>query len=366
MFAKTDKVFLTLSIILTTLGILIFISASMGILAKNEAKFWGVISNQLILGLGCGTILFIYVLRRNFRIWKDKAFFLLIGAVILTLLVYIPGVGFSHGGANRWVSLGPVSFQPAEFLKIAVIIYMAGWLSWVKGRVNTLHFGLLPFLGIIGLCAGLLIPQPDTKSLILIITSVLAMYFVAGLKWKYVIMIVLIGILGGALLISMRPYLLDRVTTFINPANDPQGSSYQLKQSLIAIGSGGVFGRGPGQSIQKFSYLPEPQGDSVFAVVGEEFGFVGTTVLILLFVAFAMRGLRIASKTVDPFGKYLIVGFITLIIIQSFMNIASIIGLFPLTGVPLVFVSHGGTALALSLGVVALILNISKSSHYVR
>ncbi len=363
MFAKVDKVFLVLTTILTILGIIIFISASMGILAKNEAKFWGVITNQLLLGLGCGTILFIIVLKTQYQKWKNLAFFILIGSIMVTLLVYIPSLALSHGGANRWVSLGPVSFQPAEFLKIAVVLYMAGWLSWVKGRVNTIRYGLLPFLAITGVCAGLLIPQPDTKSLLLIIASVLAMYFVAGLKLKYVIIIMFVGLAAGTFLVTTRPYLMDRVTTFINPASDPQGSSYQLKQSLIAIGSGGIFGRGPGQSIQKFSYLPEPQGDSVFAVVGEEFGFIGTSILIFLFISFAMRGYRIASKTPDLFGKLLIVGFITLIIIQSLMNIASIIGLFPLTGVPLVFVSHGGTALALSLGITALVLSISKTAQ---
>lgn len=162
------------------------------------------------------------------------------------------------------------------------------------------------------------------------------------------------------MLAFVRPYVMERIKTFINPSSDPRGSSYQLQQSLIAIGSGGAFGRGLGQSVQKFNYLPEPQGDSIFAVIGEEFGFLGTTLLLTLYVFFAIRGFKIALRAPDTFSRYLVVGLVTLLTAQSFLNIASLVGLFPLTGVPLVFISHGGTALMVALGAVGIILNVSR------
>jgi len=184
---------------------------------------------------------------------------------------------------------------------------------------------------------------------------------VSGTPVKYILGFFGVAIVSFAILISLTPYLKQRVETFFNPNENSQSSSYQLQQSLIAIGSGGVLGRGLGQSIQKFNYLPEPQGDSIFAVIGEELGFLGCTILIFLYLSFALRGYRIAIRNApDPFTKLLVIGFISIITAQSFMNIASIIGVFPLTGVPLVFISQGGTALLLSLGMIGIILNISR------
>ena len=186
------------------------------------------------------------------------------------------------------------------------------------------------------------------------------MLFISGVPWKYIIGIGLASVLLLGGLVIFTPYLRARVNTFIHPSQDSQGSSYQLQQSLIAIGSGGVFGRGYGQSIQKFSYLPEPQGDSIFAVVGEELGFVGSVSIIFLYVLFAFRGLRIANRSPDLFGRLLVSGIVILITAQSFMNIASIIGVFPLTGVPLVFMSQGGTSFMIDLIAIGIVLQVSK------
>jgi cell division protein FtsW len=213
---------------------------------------------------------------------------------------------------------------------------------------------------IIGLVASVLVFQPDTKSLILMSATGLGMLFLSGTPVKHLL------IFGGTtvavfLLVAFNtPYLSSRINTFLHPANDPTGSSYQLQQSLIAIGSGQVKGRGFGQSIQKFSYLPEPQGDSIFAVIGEEFGFLGTTIVVILYILFAMRGLWIARRSPDLFSGLLASGLVILISLQAFMNIASITGLFPLTGVPLVFMSQGGTSLLISLAAVGIILRISR------
>lgn len=355
-----DKFFFGIVVVIVVAGIFMFISASFGLLAHNPAEFYGVIFNQIVLGLVGGIIALLITSKIPYQFWRAYAFYFFIAALILTGLVFIPSLGFEHGGARRWLSLGPVSLQPVEVLKIAFIIYFAGWLSWMKHRFENLKRTIIPFAALMIVMIALLLKQPDTKSIILMFATSLVMLFASGVHWKYLTMMLAISIVGFLSLTFFLPYLRDRVHTFLNPTHDPQGSSYQLQQSLIAVGSGGIVGRGFGQSIQKFSYLPEPQGDSIFAVIGEEFGFLGTTFFVALFVGFALRGLRIAYLAPDAFSRLLVTGIVILIVTQSFLNIAAIIGVFPLTGVPLVFVSHGGTSLLISLAAVGIVLQVSK------
>lgn len=355
-----DKIFSGIVIALIIIGVIMFTSASLGILAKNEAKFYSVISAQFIFGLCGGLVALYFGMKIPYKFWRTYSLPLFIVSIILTTLVFVPSLGSLHGGARRWVNIFGVSFQPVEFLKIGFIIYFAAWLSWAKNRINDIRFSILPLLVLLGIIALVLLKQPDTKSIILIVVTALAMLFVSGLPFKYIIGLLGLSLVGFIILVTFKPYLMERVNTFINPNQNASGSSYQLQQSLIAIGSGGVFGRGLGQSIQKFNYLPEPQGDSIFAVVGEELGFFGTSILVCLYVAFALRGYKIAYFAPDSFSKLLVIGIVTIITAQSFMNIASIIGVFPLTGVPLVFISHGGTAMLLSLGMIGIVLNISR------
>lgn len=357
-----DRIFLGIVISLIIIGVIMFTSASLGILARNETKFYSVIFGQFVFGLAGGLVALYVGLKIPYKFWRDYSLPIFIISIALTLLVFIPQFGTYHGGARRWVNILGFSFQPVEFLKIGFILYFAAWLSWAKNRINDLRFSLLPLIVMLGVIAVILLKQPDTKSIILITVTGIAMLFVSGVSWKYILGFLGISIIGFIILISFKPYLKERIDTFLNPSQNGSTSSYQLQQSLIAVGSGGAFGRGLGQSIQKFNYLPEPQGDSIFAVVGEELGFLGGTILILLYVAFALRGYRIAYQAPDSFSKLLVIGTITIITAQSFMNIASIIGVFPLTGVPLVFISHGGTALFLSIGMMGIVLNISKNS----
>jgi cell division protein FtsW len=358
---KIDKIFFGIVIALVVIGIIAFTSASLGIYAKSEAKFYGVMFGQFVFGLGGGLLALWIGLKIPYKLYRKHALILFILSIILTALVLIPGIGESHGGARRWINIFGYTFQPVEFLKIGFIIYFAAWLSWIKGRVKDMRFSILPLFISVGIIALVLLRQPDTKSLILIIATGLVMLFVSGAPFKYILGIVVVATIGFGILLFFKPYLMERVNTFFNPGENSRGSSYQLQQSLIAVGSGGITGRGLGQSIQKFNYLPEPQGDSIFAVIGEETGFLGCAVLVCLYVAFALRGYRIAIRNgPDPFAKLLVIGLVTIITAQSFLNIASLIGLFPLTGVPLVFISHGGTALLLSLAMVGIILNISK------
>jgi cell division protein FtsW len=319
-----------------------------------------VLFNQLVLGMGLGLLGMYFCLKINYKFWRKYALFIFIFSILLTAAVFIPRVGWSHGGAQRWIQVGGFSLQPVEFLKFGFVIYFAAWLSWAKNRVQNFKFGILPLCIMLGVIALILLRQPDTKSFILITTVGIGMLFISGVPMKYVLGV---GV-GGALLIGtfifFNPYLQERVKTFLNPASDPRGSSYQIQQSFIALGSGGIFGRGFGQSIQKFNYLPEPQGDSIFAVLGEELGFVGALFTILLYLLFALRGFRIANNSPDLFSRLLVSGIVILITLQSFMHIASITGVFPLTGVPLPFMSHGGTSLMIYLMATGIVLNISR------
>jgi cell division protein FtsW len=356
---KIDKIFLGIVLVLLVIGIFVFISASLGVLAKNEIKFLSILYSQAI-GLIAGLIFMFLAIKIPYKFWRKYAFYIFIFSIFLTLLVFVPGLGFRHGGATRWISLGGMSFQPVEILKIAFVFYFATWLSWVKSKVKELRYGLLPLGIILGLIALILIKQPDHKSIILLVFAASGMLVASGVPWKYILSVLGISLVVFSIMVATKPYLKNRVMTFINPGHDVLDKSFQLNQSLIAIGTGETWGRGLGKSVQKFTRLPEPQGDSIFAVIGEEFGFIGSTLIILLYIVFGLRGLKIAYEAPDSFSRLMVVGLVILIMAQSFMHIASSIGAFPLTGVPLVFVSHGGTSLMASLFMVGIILNISK------
>lgn len=301
--------------------------------------------------------------RFHYTNWRRFALIIFALTIVLNLLLYIPGLGFEHGGALRWLNIGGMTIQPSEFLKIAFILYMATWLSGSKEDIQEIRFGLLPFIIILGITVLLLLIQRDTDNAFVLTLSALSMYFAIGARWRDIGIIVLAGCIGLPILFMMRPYLMDRVMTFFDPSRNQESSSYQLNKSLVAIGSGGVFGRGFGQSVQKFSGLPEPMGDSIFAVIGEEFGLLGSVLIILLFTAFILQGLRISIRAPDSFGRLLVLGIVILMGAQSFINISSMLGIFPLSGLPLVFVSQGGTSMLVSLMAVGLIFNVSRYSN---
>lgn len=336
-----------------------FASASLGLLAREGARFSSVATSQILFGIVGGAIALTITANVHYRVWRKYAFYIMLLGLAITALVFTP-LGMEHGGARRWVDLGIATFQPAEFLKYAFIIYIATWLSGMQKHVETFTKGMLPFYIIISIVGALMLLQPDTDTFAIMAATAVAMFITAGGRWRDVFITGVIGLMLFALLLFMRPYLMDRITTFLNPSLDPQGQSWQVRQSLIALGSGGFAGRGFGQSIQKFEYLPEPTNDSIFAVLGEEFGFVGTSAVVLLFAFFAMRGMRIAVDAPDLFGTLLVVGITTVIVLQAFLNMAAMVALAPLSGLPLPFVSHGGTALLATLGGVGIILNVSR------
>lgn len=361
-----DRTLLGITIVLITVGFLIFSSASLGLLAREGARFSSVAFSQVVFGIIGGGLAMFLTSQIHYRNWRKYAFYIFVLTIIATLLVFVPGIGMSHGGASRWLHIGSFTMQPSELLKIGFIIYMATYLSGIQSTIKTFQGGTLPFAVITGIAGIVLLLQPDTDTFLIMAAAATAMFVTAGGRWRDVGAFALLGIVLLTVLAFTRPYIMDRFTSFMNPELDPQGSGYQMKQSLIAVGSGGITGRGFGQSIQKFEYLPEPIGDSIFAVYAEEFGFIGTAILIMLLTFFTLRGYKIAAHASDLFGTLLVVGFMTLIITQAFLNIASMVGLAPIMGLPLPFISHGGTALLALLAAVGIVLNVSKYQKPVR
>jgi cell division protein FtsW len=358
---KVDLMFLVSLFLLTAIGFLVFSSASLGLLSKHSIKYANVAFNQTFFGLFLGSIACIITANIPYTFYKKNAFWIFLFSIILTALVFLPGLGIEHGGAKRWLDMKVFTFQPGEILKIAYIMYLCAWIASVKNKVEKFTYGMLPFFLITAVVGAIFLAQPDTDTFIIALTAGVSVLFVSGVKWRHIFLIFIIALLGIGTIAFTRPYVMSRITTFLNPELNGLSSGYQIQQSLIAVGSGGVYGRGFGQSVQKFDFLPEPIGDSIFAVFAEEFGFFGSIFLILLFVFFSIRGLKISSQAPDVFGRLLSLGIVILIISQTFVNIGAMVGILPLSGITLPFVSHGGTSLFIALAEAGIILNISKS-----
>jgi len=363
MSRRVDKPFLFATGTLVVCGLLIFTSAALGQLARDGASFTSVAVSQLLLGFVCGSIALLFFMHLDYKILKRYSPYIFGFALFLTLLTFVPGIGLSLKGASRWIVIGGFSVQPEEVLKLATVLFLAAIYSARAKTIHTLKGGILPMVLITGSVAGILLAQPNTAGVIIIGMASAAMLFAAGGRITHLLGLAAVGVIAIIIAAFTYPHVASRIQIYLNHS-DPQGAGYQVEQSLIAIGSGGFTGRGFGQSIEKFSYLPEPIGDSIFAVVGEEFGFIGSSLLVLLFVLFAILGLRIAARAPDLFGGLLVVGLVILIVGQSFFNIASSLALVPLIGVPLIFVSHGGTALALALAEVGIILSVSRHMRH--
>ena len=362
MKASGDRLFTIIVITLVVAGFALFSSAALGLLARADAAAspWRLLLTQFSLGLIPGVALLL-----AFRLMPQKRLLSLVlpsyaGALILTLLVFTP-LGLTLNGATRWIDLGIITFQPGEFLKIGTIPMVSAVLARAGTRIGTIKEGLVPFCGIVGLPALILLAQPNTSTVLIIGATCIVLYFLAGAPWRHFLILGAVTVVAFTALVFMRPYLMERVKTFIDPSRAPHGSGYHIQQSLIAIGSGGFTGRGFGQSVQKFNYLPEAQSDSVFAVYGEEFGFIGAVLLLMLFVAFALRGLIIASGANSMFGLLAATGLTLMITFSAFLNIGALLGVAPLTGLPLPFISHGGTALMATLLSVGIILNVAAN-----
>lgn len=357
---QPDYILISIVFVLIFIGLIILSSASVVISQDNFNESYYYLKHQLFYGVLLGFIFFFIIQRIDYKYWQKYSFLLMVSSLVFLALVFVPGVGYSHGGARRWIAIGSISIQPFEFVKLVSIIYFATLLS-KKGEVKeVIKKSIIPCVVIMSIIAFLVLCQPNTSDLGIIVLIVLSIYFLAGMRISYLIGAFLFLISLFYVLIKTNSYRMSRFTVFLHPETDPQGKGYQINQALLAIGSGGLFGLGLGHSIQKWKYLPEVIGDSIFAIAAEELGLIGAVILVILFIALACRGLKIAKNAPDKFGYLLAGGITSWLFLQAFINIMAITGLMPLTGMPLPFISYGGTSLIISLMGIGILVNISK------
>lgn len=357
---KPDYILIICVFALVVFGLVMLSSASSVLSYEQFGHNYYYLKHQLFYGVASGLVLLIVFSKIDYHKLRKFASFLLLATLVLLVLVFIPGLGFEYGGATRWISLGPITMQPTEIAKLTFLIYLATWLEKRERGVKDFSVGLLPFMTILGIISLLTILQPDIGTLTIIVLSAICVYFVAGAPLRHLAFLGAVSLGLFWLLVKIAPYRMARLTVFLNPEIDPQGIGYQINQALLAIGSGGLFGLGLGHSIQKHNYLPEVTGDSIFAVIAEELGFIRVLILVSLFLIFALRGFSIAKKAPDLYGRLLACGITSWIAFQAFINIAAMVAILPLTGIPLPFVSYGGTALISALAGVGILINISK------
>jgi cell division protein FtsW len=361
-----DPIFLGVLGGIVLFGLMMLLSASGPLGYSKFGDSWYFFKNQLTRGVVPGMILFYAVSLIDYRKLRPYASFALLGSIALLILVYLPGLGQRYGGSGRWVDLGLFTFQPSELVKVLFPVYVAAWLAASRGeRIKSVNEGLIPFLAATGVIMLLLVLQPNTGSMSVIIGSALIMYLVAGASIAWFVGLAAAGVGLIALLIKFTPYRAARFMTFLHPELDPQGIGYHVNQAFLAVGSGGLFGLGYGHSRQKYQYLPEVAGDSVFAVIAEEMGFVLTVCFLAALAYLVHRIFVIARNAPDDFGRYLATGIGSWIAIQTVFNVSSMIGLMPITGVTLPFVSYGSSAIistALGMGLIASISRFSRTS----
>lgn len=357
---KVDRVFLFLVLGLFACGLFMLYSASVDVSFRNFDTGTYYFTHQLLYGGILGLAALYIFSKIDYRVWLKYAPLIVLAGLILLVMVKVPGLGYSAGGATRWVHAGPIVFQPAELAKLAVVLYIAALISKRSQKIHDFYYGVFPALAIVGVYAFLILLQPDVGSMLIIIASALAMLYAGGIRMKHFFWIIAVGLAALGVVIKLEPYRMQRLITFLNPSFDKLGISYQINQALLAIGSGGLLGYGYGNSKQKHAYLPEPIGDSIFAIMAEELGLLRISAILVLFIAFALKGFRISMAAPDLFGRMLGTGLVITITIQSVVNIGAILGILPLTGVTLPFFSYGSSSLITTLAACGILLNISR------
>jgi len=355
-----DYFFLALVFLLTVFGLVMLSSASSDLGQTKFGDSYYYLKHQLLRGLLPGVLLFVILYFTPYRFLQKAALFLIFVSIVLLALVFT-NLGVRANNAQRWIDIGGVIFQPAELLKISLIIYLSAWLSNPKaGRNKSFYEGFIPLLLIFGLIAGLLISQPATSVTVVLLASALAVYFVSGAPMRFVAALVIMAIVGFVMLIAFSgSYRLERIITYFNPHKDPEAAGFHINQALITLASGGVFGLGFGASDVKQN-LPARIDDSIFAIIAGEFGFIGAALIAVVFMLLTLRIFWLAKNARDSFSRLSLIGFGCVIFFQSFINMAAIAGLLPLTGLPLPFISFGGTALAVFLAMSGIIANMSR------
>lgn len=354
---------LIVTFLLLAIGLIMVYSAS-AIWAdyKFQDSFFFAKRQMLFAGVGIAALFFI--MNIDYWTWRTWAKIIIIACFILLILVLIPGIGNVRNGSRSWIGVGAFSIQPSEFMKLAMIAFLAKFLSERQKLITSFRKGLFPSLLLVFTAFAMIMLQPDLGTGTVMVGTCLVMIFIAGARISHFLALGLLGAAGFAALILSAPYRIERITSFLDPWKDPLGSGFQMIQSLYAIGPGGLFGLGLGESRQKFFYLPEPQTDFIFAILAEELGFIGGSFIILLFMLLLWRGIRIALGAPDLYGSFLAVGIIAMIAIQVMINIGVVTGLIPVTGITLPFLSYGGSSLTLMLMAIGVLLNISRYARY--
>lgn len=359
---KMDKILFFTVVVLAIFGLLMIYSSS-SIWAEykfNDSfhylKYQGIF---FIIGLG----LMIFISKINYHLYYKYSNVILLISFILLILVLIPGIGSVRNGSRSWFGIGSLGIQPSEAAKISLIIFTSKYLSLNDRYIKSFFKGVLPILMIVLLFFGLIMLQPDLGTGVILFMSIISILFISGVSLKFFVGGGVLGIIGVIILILIAPYRMDRITSFVNPWKDELGTGFQIIQSLYAIGPGGLLGTGYLNSIQKHFYLPEPQTDFIFSIVAEEFGVMGAFIVIGLFFVILYRGIKISNNCQDLFGKYLAFGILFQLIFQATMNLMVVVGLIPVTGVTLPFLSYGGSSLLISMASMGMLLSISRGSN---
>jgi len=358
-----DFILLIATALLLLIGVLMVYSAS-AVWANykfSDSLFFA--KRQLFFAV-VGVIAMWTIMNVDYWTWRKWAKPILVICFILLIIVLIPGVGLVRGGARSWLGIGAFSIQPSEFMKFAMIIFLAKYLSEHQKKITSLKKGLIPSLSLAMLAFAMIMLQPDLGTGTVMVATCIVMVFVAGARISHFVGFALVGVAGFIALIVSAPYRIKRITSFLDPWSDPMDSGFQIIQSLYAIGPGGLLGLGLGESRQKYFYLPEPQTDFIFAILTEELGFIGGFFVILLFFIVVLRGIKIALGAPDLFGSFLAIGIVGMLAIQVMINIGVVIGLMPVTGITLPLLSYGGSSLTLMLVAIGVLLNISRFSRY--
>ncbi|WP_112180758.1 MULTISPECIES: stage V sporulation protein E [Paraliobacillus] len=359
---RPDYLLIITILALLLIGVVMVYSAS-AIWADYKFNDSLYFAKRQLLFATVGLVAMFSVARVPYQVWRTYSKVILVICFVLLIAVLIPGVGLVRGGARSWIGIGAFSIQPAEFMKLGLVIFLATYLAEKQRYITSFKEGFLPLLLLIFTSFGLIMLQPDLGTGMIVILTCFVLLFVAGARISHFVGLGVLGVIGFAGLIISAPYRINRITAFLNPWEDPLGNGFQIIQSLYAIGPGGLLGMGFGNSLQKFFYLPEPHNDFIFAILAEELGFIGALILISLFFMLFWRGTKIGLAAPDKFGMLLGLGITVMIALQVIINMSVVIGLIPVTGITLPFLSYGGSSLTLTLAAMGIIINVSKYSN---
>lgn len=343
-------------------GFIIFFSASLGVMARYEAKFYGIIQNQFFFGILLGTLSFLVGALMPPRFFRNFSPLIYITGILLCVLVFVPGIGFEHGGAKRWILIGSFSFQPSEILKYGSVLILSAFYSFYHQNFNDWRYRVLPAI-IVTSFVLLVLKEPDLGTSTIILAGIMGVFLMVNAKVKDVFILSLLAIPVLIGFYMYYPHAKERVNTWINPEVNSSDQNFQANQTKISLGSGGLWGDGYGKSTQKFHYLPEPIGDSIFAVIGEEFGFTGSVLVLIFILSLSLRLIYLSTFSRDPYDRGVLAGTGLIILAQTFLNAGSATGAIPFTGVPLPLISHGSTNIIITMGMLGLCAKIGHRKY---